>query len=1280
MRTRAASIRRRVAALGCPWVAIVALEARASVLPGFQETAVLTGLDGPTAIRFAPDGRIFVAERDGRLLAFSGLGDTTPDVVVDLEPNVTSFWDQGLLGLAIHPQFPTPAYVYVSYAVDAPAGQSPPVWNDTCGDPEGNGCPTRGRLSRFEVSANNTLIGAEQVLIDTRLCVQFSTHTVGDLAFGPEGALYMSGGDGASFNVVDHGQDGNPCGDPMGGPGAADDEGGALRSQDLRTAGDPVSYDGALLRFDASGPTPVAWPSNPLVGGSAPDDDPIVAFGLRNPFRFAFRPGTGEVWIADVGWNDYEELNRMSSPLAPVENFGWPCYEGGPGGSLAQPGYASTSLGLAICQNLAPADVVAPFYSYSHDEAVVPGNPCPIAGSSITAVAFYPGGSYPAEYHGAVFFGDSSRGCTWAMLPDAPGGTPNPANRRTFVWGSGVPLDLQIGPGGDLYWTDFENGRLVRIRYFSANQPPVAALAAAPTSGPAPLDVAFDASASSDADPGDVLGYAWDLDGDGIFDDPPLADSRFAQATYTQPGAVTAAVRVTDLEGASDAASVQISVANGPPVPVITEPAPSLLWRVGSVVPFAGAALDPDEGELPASALAWRTLLHHCITPTDCHTHPQQTWQDVASGSFVAPDHSYPSFLELELTATDSGIGGWLDPAWTRRRVLIFDNSAQTETLVGFPVLVELDATRIDYGRVQNAGQDLRFAAPDGTLLPHEIERWDESGTSHVWVRADAIDGRSAADFMRMYYGNPYAPDGQDPAAVWSAGYAGVWHLDESLADSTANANDGANQGSTGVAGRIGEGRGFDGGDWIDFGSAPSLAPVGALTLEAWIAIDDPGQSGGPRVLDKKASAAAEHGYSLEYRPAVDEVTVRGSGSDFGSAANVALDTGWHWLAARISGGSAAVWVDGVNRTTDATVTPLVATAQPLHLGRRSGGGDYFSGEIDEARVSNVARSDDWIAAQHLSMSDAFLSFGPEEQSAALSATATLLLAPETQVVDFQTSPPGLELTLGSEARIAPFAATLIVNSTTTLSATSPQSQGGVPYRFVSWSNGGAASHDLVAAPGLASLLASFCADTDGDGVCDADDDCPTVANADQADDDGDGVGQACDTCIDLPNPPFAGDTTNRTLVSGQLDDDADGRGNHCDMDFNQQAVNVGGPDTALMVAALAPVSSVNDNDCGPSGTSACGIHDLNGAATDIGGPDTAVLVNLLAAGTVSLNAAPNRHCGALPAQTCAQNPSQACCPPFSRPLGSPEGATIGKAVCQNATGTGAPQRCPYAN
>jgi hypothetical protein len=126
--------------------------------------------------------------------------------------------------------------------------------------------------------------------------------------------------------------------------------------------------------------------------------------------------------------------------------------------------------------------------------------------------------------------------------------------------------------------------------------------------------------------------------------------------------------------------------------------------------------------------------------------------------------------------------------------------------------------------------------------------------------------------------------------------------------------------------------------------------------------------------------------------------------------------------------------------------------------------------------------------------------------------------------------------------------------------------------------------------------------DFDGDLVVDANDTCPTVQNI--GDPDGDAVDNACDNCRDVANPPFSGATDNRTLTGGglgglgQLDDDADGRGNACDMDYNQAAINIGGPDTALMVAALSPARNVNDNTCNPGGNTACGIYDHNGAPT----------------------------------------------------------------------------------
>jgi glucose/arabinose dehydrogenase len=152
-----------------------------------------------------------------------------------------------------------------------------------------------GRLSRLQTSGN-VMTGTEQVLIED-WCQQFPSHSIGDLGFGPDGALYVSGGDGASFNNVDYGQYGNPyagdvanpCGDPPAGVGGTESpptaEGGSLRRQSLRCAsGEPVEPNGAILRVDPA--TGAALPTNPLAGRSDPNARRIIASGHRNPFRF----------------------------------------------------------------------------------------------------------------------------------------------------------------------------------------------------------------------------------------------------------------------------------------------------------------------------------------------------------------------------------------------------------------------------------------------------------------------------------------------------------------------------------------------------------------------------------------------------------------------------------------------------------------------------------------------------------------------------------------------------------------------------------------------------------------------------------------------------------------------------------------------------------------------------------------------------------------------------------------------------------------------------------
>jgi glucose/arabinose dehydrogenase len=283
---------------------------------GFSEHTVFSGLTNPTAIRFASDGRVFVAEKSGLVKVFDSLSDAQPDVFADLRTQVHNFWDRGLLGLALDPHFPANPHVYVLYAHDAAIGGAAPRWgapgatSDGCPTPPGptaDGCVVSGRVSRLTASGNS-MVGIEQVLIED-WCQQYPSHSIGSLDFGPGGALYVSGGDGASFNFVDWGQDGNPlnpCGDPPGGVGAAltppTAEGGALRSQDLRTpASDPTSLDGALLRVDPA--TGAALPDNPNAASGDPNARRIVAYGMRNPFRFAVHPGTGDIWLGDVGWN-----------------------------------------------------------------------------------------------------------------------------------------------------------------------------------------------------------------------------------------------------------------------------------------------------------------------------------------------------------------------------------------------------------------------------------------------------------------------------------------------------------------------------------------------------------------------------------------------------------------------------------------------------------------------------------------------------------------------------------------------------------------------------------------------------------------------------------------------------------------------------------------------------------------------------------------------------------------------------------------------------------------
>ncbi len=189
--------------------------------------------------------------------------------------------------------------------------------------------------------------------------------------------------------------------------------------------------------------TGAGLPDNPLAGDTDLNAKRVVAYGLRNPFRFTFRPGTSELWIGDVGYNDWEEINRIVSRTASVTNFGWPCYEG--------PGRSSyDAADLSICENLyaSAGAVTDPYFTYSHSQKVVVGESCPTGSSSVAGLSFEfsPSGSkFPPQYKGVLFFADYSRNCIWAMKKN---GNPLPSTGsiETFIAGRRPPRRSRVRP------------------------------------------------------------------------------------------------------------------------------------------------------------------------------------------------------------------------------------------------------------------------------------------------------------------------------------------------------------------------------------------------------------------------------------------------------------------------------------------------------------------------------------------------------------------------------------------------------------------------------------------------------------------------------------------------------------------------------------------------------------------------------------------------------------------------------------------------------------------
>ncbi|HEX5593302.1 MAG TPA: PQQ-dependent sugar dehydrogenase [Solirubrobacterales bacterium] len=743
--------------------------------PNFQDEVVFEGIEQPVNFRFAPDGRVFVATKPGQILVYDGFADPEPTVFADLRGDVYDHGDRGLLGIELDPGFETGRpYVYALYTwshiLGTPWDPENPEYGTpgVSGDPEckginpSNSCLVSGRLVRLEESAVNPDQAVEEggrpkeKELLQGWCQQFDSHSIGDLAFGNEGDLYVSGGDGASYeSIPDYGQLGtppNPCGDAPTPAGTAPSEaerheaqGGALRSQNLNL------LNGAILRVDPD--TGDAFPGNPLIGSGSDNAERTVAKGFRNPFRFTFDPATGEIYSGNVGSSEIEEIDRFQAPPSALYNSGWPCYEG------IQHQFQFKNLGLDICNALYKAEeegipkTSEPFFTYSHKQTVVPGDECPTeSGSAVSGLSFYEGGQYPAKYKGALFFADAVRGCFWVMYPGEDG-KPDPSTTERFLRESNIYPGVKIaeGPGGYLYYADllgenFGDGSIHRIAF--SETAPTARLEAKPPYGlydsGGSFETILDASKSSDPNQSAAsLTYEWDLNEDGVYESSGSAQTKTVTFTEAEQEAREkanpkksanriVAVRVEDSDGATSVARVTVYPGDKPPTVTITSPLASQKWSVGDTIDLNAEATDANNEKITTPLpYYWVTRMAHCPDPAfpdACHVHPLQTFSGIKHADFTAPQHEYPSYIQIVLRVSDKrGLSGIASLKLQPQTVDV----ALQSVPAGIPLLAGTEQAPTPFALTAIDGSEIQITAPPTAEVggkKYAWQSWSDGG------------------------------------------------------------------------------------------------------------------------------------------------------------------------------------------------------------------------------------------------------------------------------------------------------------------------------------------------------------------------------------------------------------------------------------------------------------------------------------------------------------------------------------------------------------------------
>lgn len=564
----------------------------------FEKTTVATGLIQPMEMAIAPNGLIYLIELAGPIKTI----DPTTGLVQSIgKINVTTAQENGLIGLALDPNFASNRWLYLQY--------SPPEFSGQ-------------HISRFQVRADGTLdMDSEKLLLRYEEQRQECCHHAGSLEFGPDGCLYIGTGDNT-----------NPFGDSQGfAPIDERESRGAFNAQ--RTSANTMSYNGKVLRIRPTEEGGYAIPDGNLFPRDGSIGLPeIYVMGCRNPWRLNVDQRTGFLYWGDVGPDaggdgdrgprGYDEVNQAQK----AGNFGWPLFIGNNRPYL-QVDFSDGRLGAAFdpskplnqsqfntgSKQLPPAQPAWIYYPAGESKefpAVGTGGRTACAGP---VYYFDPDLSsdrkFPVEFDRTLFIFEWSR--NWIVAVHLHDDSSIRAMERWMPNESFVrPIDLQFDAAGALYiieygetWGVNPDAKLVRVDYRSGNRTPAAKITAADRAGKEPLQLHFSARESTDKD-GDPLQFAWrSVNSADASQITSLGNQPELDWTFTAPGIYNVEVQVTDSHGAVDTAVVPVIVGNAIPRVTFVSPKQGDFYEAGEKLQVQVVVTDAEDGTSDPNAV-----------------------------------------------------------------------------------------------------------------------------------------------------------------------------------------------------------------------------------------------------------------------------------------------------------------------------------------------------------------------------------------------------------------------------------------------------------------------------------------------------------------------------------------------------------------------------------------------------------------------------------------------------------------------------------------------------